>query len=126
MPMRLASHRVSGKVSNIMTTKIVSGAARKAPGPPSNHAQKMNPKKRTVGEMLKPRPISIGESDVLGQYVDHYHPRDDQQRAGHTKLGQGQDHRGRHRKRQADPRYEAQEEGQDAPHQGKVNPQDQQ
>ena len=62
MPMTFASQRVSGKVSSIKIRKIVSGAAKNAPGPPSNHAQKMNPKKRTVGEMLKPRPMSIGES----------------------------------------------------------------
>src|SRR5215212_10832934 len=50
-PMRLASQRVSGKVSNIKTRKIVRGAARNAPGPPSSHAQKINRRKRTVGEM---------------------------------------------------------------------------
>ena len=62
MPMTLASQRVSGNVSSIKTRKIVSGAARNAPGPPSSHAQKRNPMKRIVGEMLSPRPISIGES----------------------------------------------------------------
>src|SRR5215212_10446929 len=61
-PMTPASQRVSGKVSNIKTTKMVRGAARNAPGPPSSHAQKINPIKRTVGERLSPRPISIGES----------------------------------------------------------------
>ena len=54
--MTFASQRVSGKVSSIKTRKIVSGAARNAPGPPSSHAQKMNPRKRTVGEMLSPVP----------------------------------------------------------------------
>src|SRR5688572_8982405 len=43
MPMTAASQRVSGKVPNIKTRKIVSGAARNAPGPPSSHAQKINP-----------------------------------------------------------------------------------
>src|SRR5215210_9312272 len=62
MPMTAASQRVSGKVPNIKTTKIVSGAARNASGPPSSHAQKINPMKRIVGERLSPRPISIGES----------------------------------------------------------------
>ena len=62
MPMTFASQRVSGKVSSIKIRKIVRGAARNAPGPPSSHAQKMNPRKRTVGERLSPRPISIGES----------------------------------------------------------------
>jgi hypothetical protein len=55
--MTLASQRVSGNVSSIR--KIVSGAAKNAPGPPKSHAQKRNPINSTVGEMLKPRPISI-------------------------------------------------------------------
>jgi hypothetical protein len=46
----------------IETIKIVRGAARNAPAPPSSHAQKINPRKRTVGEMPSPRPISIGDS----------------------------------------------------------------
>ena len=41
-------------------TNRVMGKARKAPGPPSSHAQKMNDKNTTVGEMLSPRLI-IGE-----------------------------------------------------------------
>ena len=34
MPMTFASQRVSGKVSSIRIRKIVSGAAKNAPGPP--------------------------------------------------------------------------------------------
>src|SRR3712207_8252472 len=60
--MRLASQRVSGKVSNMTITKRVMGSARNAPGPPSSHAQKIKDKKTMVGEMLSPRPIIIGES----------------------------------------------------------------
>src|SRR5918997_185758 len=59
---RLASQRVSAKVSSIMATKRVMGSARNAPGPPSSHAQTMKDKNTIVGEMLSPRPIISGES----------------------------------------------------------------
>src|SRR5215213_4758584 len=60
-PMRLASQRVSGNVSNMTATNRVIGSARKAPGPPSSQAQITNDRKTIVGEMFKPRPIIIGE-----------------------------------------------------------------
>src|SRR5215207_2890661 len=63
---------------------------------------------------------------VLGQYVDHYDSCDYQQCPLDTVLGQGQNHSWCHSQRQSDPGYEAQEEGQDAPHQWKVNPKDEQ
>jgi len=56
--MRLASQRVSGTVSNMTAMKRVIGIARKAPGSPSNQAQRIKAKKTMVGERLKPRPLS--------------------------------------------------------------------
>ena len=76
--------------------------------------------KRTVGERLSPRPISIGES-VLSQNVDHYDPCDDQQCPLDTVLGECQNHGWCYRQRQADPGYEAQKKVK-MPHQRKVNP----
>ena len=105
-PMRLASHLVSGKVSNMTATKSVMGSARNAPGPPSSHAQKINDKNTIVGEMFKPRPINIGEQ-ILGQYVDHHNPNDHQHRSGHTELGQGQHHCGCHSQDKSYVWYEA-------------------
>src|SRR5215217_4273875 len=61
---------------------------------------------------------------VLSQNVDHYDPQDDQQGPVYAVLGQGQNHGWRHRQGEADPGYEAQKEGQNAPHQRKVNPED--
>ena len=61
----------------------------------------MNDRNTIVGERFEPTAHHHRREDVLCQYVDHYHPRDDQQRPSHTKLGQGQDYRGRHRQHQA-------------------------
>jgi hypothetical protein len=49
-------------VLSVTATKKVSGIVRKAPGAPSRKIQKIREKKTTVGERLRPRPISIGES----------------------------------------------------------------
>ena len=76
--------------------------------------------------MLSPRPIIIGESTFSASMLITITPAIDQQRPGHTELGQGQYHRGCHRQHEPDVGHEAQEEGQDAPHQREVHAQHEQ
>jgi hypothetical protein len=53
-PMRFASQRVSGKMSNITAANSVMGRARNAPRAPSNQAQRTKDRNTIVGEMLSP------------------------------------------------------------------------
>jgi hypothetical protein len=120
--MRLAIQRVSGKVWNIRATKIVRGAARNAPGPPSSHAQKINPMKRTVGERLSPRPISNGERRFSASTLITITPAMTSNARSRPYSAKAKTTRRRHRKWEAEPGYEAQEEGKNSPHQRKVDP----
>ena len=92
MPMTLASQRVSGNVSSIKTRKIVRGAARNAPGPPSSHAQKMKPDEENRRRDAKPRPISIGESAFSASMLITVTPAMTSNALVEAVLGEGQNH----------------------------------
>ena len=120
MPTMLANQCVSGKVSSMTATKSVMGRARKAPGPPSSQAQKTNDRNTTVGEMLSPLLIIIGERTFSARMLTTVTPAMTS-KARPTPNSEGQQHRRGHRQHEPHVGHEAQKEGQDAPHQGEVD-----
>src|SRR5215213_4571745 len=84
------------------------------------------PDKENCRREAKPPAHQHRRECVLGQYVDHYDSCDYEQSPVYAVLGEGQNHGWRYRQDEADPGYEAQEEGQNAPHQRKVNPENEQ